>query len=382
LKFSEIEFVSATVKAIGRVASEIHEVTETCIFDLMGLVTSSPEAIIAESVVVIRYLIQKNPEEYQKVLKQMCILLEDITVPVARASIVWMVGEYYDLLSDIGADILRIIAKNYTEESDLVKLQALTLGAKLYLKEGDSVNLLFQYILNLARYDLSYDIRDRARLIRTVLFNPKEECGTLTERVSDIFLAKKPLSQISSSFHERSRFTIASLSHLVNHTVFGYEPLSDFPEKAPDSTVRDTFDDILPAQTSQVDKITSEDLFSGDIGNFYSSEEEEEESEEEEGSDLYGSENGFYSEESEGESGEEESGEEESGEEESGEELSGEEETESEYEEGSEDEEEGSEEESEEGSEEESEEEEEIVQPKSKRGSVQSKSNQILDFFD
>jgi len=380
LKFAEKDFVAATVKAMGRIASELPEITEACIHDLMALVTSNDEKVVAEAVVVIRHLIQKNPEEFGKLIKQMCLLLEDITVPVARASIVWMTGEYYDLVSDIAADSLRILAKNFSDEHDLVKLQALSLGTKLYLKEGESVNMLFQYVLNLARFDLNYDIRDRARLIRTILFNPKGNCGTLTERASEIFLTKKPVSQISSSFHERSRFAIGSLSHIVNHTVFGYEPLPEFPEKAPDSSVRNVLEDILPANTTQVDKLTAEDLFSGDIDTFYTDEEEEEE--EEEDSELAGSDDNFYSEEEEDEEeeDEEEEGEEEEDEEEEGEE--GEEEEEEDEEDGSE----YSGEEEEEEDEEEEEEEEEVPvknqHPSKKPALKNTQSNQLLDFFD
>lgn len=379
MRFSERDFVASTVKALGRVASEIPEVTESCIYDLMSLVTTSSEAVVAEAVIVIRHLLQKNPEAYGKLIKQMCILLEDITVPIARASIVWMTGEYYEIVPEIGPDTLRILAKSFADESDIVKLQALTLGAKLYLKEGDSVDMLFQYVLNLARFDLNYDIRDRARLIRTILFNPKDNCGTLTDKASEIFLAKKPISQVSSSFHERSRFTIGSLSHIVNHSTFGYEALPDFPEKAPDSSARNVLEDILPANTTQVDKLQTEDLFSGDVDHFYSEEEEEED---EEDSELVGSDDNFYSDEEETEeeeTDEEEDEEDEEEDEDEEDEESGEWETDEE-----EDEDEEDEDEEESGSEysgEESEEEEVPAKKAPAKKAASSKSNQLIDFF-
>jgi hypothetical protein len=46
-------------------------------------------------------------------------------------------------------------------QDDLVKLQALTLAAKLYVAGLERADVLLPYVLSLARYDLSYDVRDR-----------------------------------------------------------------------------------------------------------------------------------------------------------------------------------------------------------------------------
>jgi AP-3 complex subunit beta len=307
MRFPERQFVAAAIQAVGRVASEIPEVIETCIQALMGLISNKDESVIAESVIVIRHLLQQNPTEHKRVIGQMVILLEEVKVPVARASIVWMAGEYYDLIPEVGADVLRILARGFGEESDLVKLQALTLGTKLYIKDGEGIARLFQYVLNLARYDQSYDIRDRARFIRTILFDSRNTCSQLSEKAAELFLISKPQSQMNSQFHERSRFQISSLSHMVNHTVVGYEPLPDFPESKPDSSVRNTAD----STSFEIDRgtgITNKDLFAEDV-NFYEDEEDEEEEDDgfydeaeftdEDESEEEGDEEDFYSEESE-----------------------------------------------------------------------------------
>ena len=90
---------------------------------------------------------------------------------MARASIFWLVGQYSQNLEKVAPDILRKAAKSFINEADVVKLQIINLGAKLYsLNPTDQIlNLLFQYVLNLARYDLNYDIRDRARLLRGLI---------------------------------------------------------------------------------------------------------------------------------------------------------------------------------------------------------------------
>lgn len=62
-------------------------------------------------------------------------------VPVARASILWLIGEYCERVPKIAPDVLRKTAKTFTNEDDLVKLQILNLGAKLYLTNSKQVSL-------------------------------------------------------------------------------------------------------------------------------------------------------------------------------------------------------------------------------------------------
>lgn len=62
-------------------------------------------------------------------------------VPVARASILWLIGEYCERVPKIAPDVLRKTAKSFTSEDDLVKLQILNLGAKLYLTNSKQVSL-------------------------------------------------------------------------------------------------------------------------------------------------------------------------------------------------------------------------------------------------
>lgn len=70
-------------------------------------------------------------------------------VPVARASILWLIGEYCERVPKIAPDVLRKTAKSFINEDDLVKLQILNLGAKLYLTNSKQVRLKTrEYIYN------------------------------------------------------------------------------------------------------------------------------------------------------------------------------------------------------------------------------------------
>ncbi|KAM9138694.1 AP-3 complex subunit beta-1 [Pangshura tecta] len=237
VKSQDKQFAAATIQAIGRCATNISEVTDTCLNGLVCLLSNRDEIVVAESVVVIKKLLQTQPAQHGEIIKHMAKLLDTITVPVARASILWLIGEYCERVPKIAPDVLRKMAKSFTNEDDLVKLQILNLGAKLYLTNSKQTKLLTQYILNLGKYDQSYDIRDRTRFIRQLIV-PNEKSGALSKYAKKIFLAQKPAPLLESPFKDRDRFQLGTLSHTLNTKATGYLELSNWPEVAPDPSVR------------------------------------------------------------------------------------------------------------------------------------------------
>ncbi|NWX26362.1 AP3B1 protein, partial [Notiomystis cincta] len=237
VKSQDKQFAAATIQAIGRCATNITEVTDTCLNGLVCLLSNRDEIVVAESVVVIKKLLQTQPAHHGEIIKHMAKLLDNITVPVARASILWLIGEYCERVPKIAPDVLRKTAKSFTNEDDLVKLQILNLGAKLYLTNSKQTKLLTQYVLNLGKYDQSYDIRDRTRFIRQLIV-PNEKSGALSKYAKKIFLAQKPAPLLESPFKDRDHFQLGTLSHTLNSRAVGYLELSDWPEVAPDPSVR------------------------------------------------------------------------------------------------------------------------------------------------
>ncbi|XP_049650355.1 AP-3 complex subunit beta-1 isoform X3 [Accipiter gentilis] len=237
VKSQDKQFAAATIQAIGRCATNITEVTDTCLNGLVCLLSNRDEIVVAESVVVIKKLLQTQPAHHGEIIKHMAKLLDNITVPVARASILWLIGEYCERVPKIAPDVLRKTAKTFTNEDDLVKLQILNLGAKLYLTNSKQTKLLTQYVLNLGKYDQSYDIRDRTRFIRQLIV-PNEKSGALSKYAKKIFLAQKPAPLLESPFKDRDHFQLGTLSHTLNSRATGYLELSDWPKVAPDPSVR------------------------------------------------------------------------------------------------------------------------------------------------
>ncbi|XP_073724587.1 AP-3 complex subunit beta-2 isoform X7 [Misgurnus anguillicaudatus] len=237
IKSMDKDFVAASIQAIGRCATNIGEVRDTCLNGLVQLLSNRDELVVAESVVVIKKLLQMQPEQHSDIIKHMAKLIDNIQVPMARASILWLIGEYCEHVPKIAPDVLRKMAKSFTNEEDIVKLQIINLAAKLYLTNSKQTKLLTQYVLNLAKYDQNYDIRDRARFIRQLIV-PTDKSGALNKYAKKLFLALKPAPVLESPFKDRDHFQLGSLSHLLNAKASGYQELPDWPESAPDPSVR------------------------------------------------------------------------------------------------------------------------------------------------
>jgi AP-3 complex subunit beta len=94
--------------------------------------------------------------------------------------VLWLVGQY-SASTEPGAgpegivewapDVLRKTAKGFAAEPPMVKLQIITLAAKLLVlcPTDRTLALISGYVFSLAKYDLNYDVRDRARMITSLL---------------------------------------------------------------------------------------------------------------------------------------------------------------------------------------------------------------------
>lgn len=106
-------------------------IVERCLLQLMQLLSSKRETVVAESVVVIKKLLQlprpadefveegdlsERDAQLNDAVLQITRLFDEVTHAPARASIVWIVGEYVDKVKDYAPDILRQLAKSFAEE--------------------------------------------------------------------------------------------------------------------------------------------------------------------------------------------------------------------------------------------------------------------------
>ncbi|PGG97092.1 hypothetical protein GX51_07493 [Blastomyces parvus] len=278
---SQPDLVRESVRAIGRCAQSDTTTSARCLRLLLSQISSADDNLVSEALTVIRHLIQQDPASHKNTVVMLAKHLDTTTSPDARASIIWLVGEFagIDVGNNIAPDVLRILAKGFADESEAAKQQIVLLGAKVYLhhllnivettkntstnnddvnhgydhddlsrppfqeeqQEEDHITLLWQYILLLARYDTSYDLRDRARLYKSLLAVPSS-----TQLASLLLLAPKPVPFTPSPSETRKGLLLGTSTLVIGldagiHGLRGYEPLPDWvePGKEPDPKLRE-----------------------------------------------------------------------------------------------------------------------------------------------
>ncbi|KAH9856138.1 Adaptor protein complex beta subunit [Lenzites betulinus] len=158
----DVDFVRRSIKAIGQTAVKIDEAAERCVNVLLDLIASRVSYVVQEAVVIMKDIFRKYPSTYEGVIPTLCANLDELDEPEAKASLIWIIGEYAKKI-DNADELLGIFVDTFTEESYPVQLQTLTAVVKLYLQKPDSSQGLVQKILNTATKDCdSPDVRDRA----------------------------------------------------------------------------------------------------------------------------------------------------------------------------------------------------------------------------
>lgn len=275
---SEIDLIRESVRAIGRCAQSDPKNSHRCFRVLLNQISSFDNVLVSEVLTVMRHLIQQEPTSHRKTVVRLARNLDKTTSPEARATIIWLVGEFASLdpNNNIAPDVLRILTKGFADENEPAKQQIVLLAAKVYLlflqkqsahssREGDdtaepqgvaepsfdSVSLdhpipkLWNYIQLLARYDTSYDLRDRARLFSALLANPQS-----TQLAALLLLAPKPVPHSPSPSESRKGLMLGSTTLVLGRDVAGilglpgYQELPQWAEEGhePDPSLRDAAD--------------------------------------------------------------------------------------------------------------------------------------------
>jgi len=195
---SKPEFVVQAVQSITHVALKISSVADNCLRGLVKMLDSKCEVLACEAVVALRALLQQRQQNSDSglgsVLPHLVRYLEDLAAPTARASVVWIIGQYQREVPKLAPDVVRKLAKSFVGERQEVKQQIMGLSLKVWAfhslnatgksdtagftsEESKAVlprlEMLVDYILDLASYDNGWDIRDTARALRRLKASAK-----------------------------------------------------------------------------------------------------------------------------------------------------------------------------------------------------------------
>ncbi|KIP11063.1 hypothetical protein PHLGIDRAFT_125175 [Phlebiopsis gigantea 11061_1 CR5-6] len=277
---SDDELVKESIEAIGYCARLVPESAQQCLGILTSFIQSKHSIVVANAVIVLKLLVQSSLQQEglssnyssTSIISRLAYSFDKISHPQARACILWLVGQY--AASDVsqnGAqvgpegvvpwapDLLRKVALTFMQEEPIVRLQAVTLGAKLLvLSPSDrTLILLNRYVLSLARYDLNFDVRDRARMIGSLLSGvvsnlleddeEREDQGGVIlrrEQVKLVLLDGKLGPSPDTRIMANDNKSLGSLGAITGKDMIFDSVVPDWLEHGVESSLRDSEDDI------------------------------------------------------------------------------------------------------------------------------------------
>lgn len=229
----DMDIVKRAVKAIGQVAIKIESASERCVNTLLDLINTKVNYVVQEAIVVIKDIFRKYPG-YEGIIPTLCKCIDELDEPNARGSLIWIVGEYAEKISNAG-DILAGFVDGFMEEFTQVggteigqtemstdcrqtQLQILTAVVKFFLKKPDQpqAQTLVQKIFQSATAENDNpDVRDRAyvywrllssnpQIAKNVVLSDKPPITTTIQSLPPALLERllTELSTLASVYHK------------------------------------------------------------------------------------------------------------------------------------------------------------------------------------
>ncbi|KAJ9087047.1 AP-3 complex subunit beta, variant 2 [Entomophthora muscae] len=237
------DLARTSIRAMAKCIACSPKATARCLSALLNLLNDKNHMVVGEAITAIKQLLQSffSEDTTSSVLARLVHLFHKDyeTLPsVAKAAILWLVGQYSSLLVQYAPDIFRVAVRDFAEAEEEFKMQTLTLGIKLMAQFPDNrVSPFFSHLMALARYDRNFHVRDRARLIQGS-YTLSQGDGFLRNHLQGLFCDSKPAPTLNSLAQDRKRFSLGSASLQLNHQVRGYQPLPEWPLEQPDGSAR------------------------------------------------------------------------------------------------------------------------------------------------
>jgi AP-1 complex subunit beta-1 len=206
----DVEFVRKAVRAIGRVAIKLDRSAERCVTVLLELIATKVNYVVQESIVVIKDIFRRYPNRYESIIANLCDALDTLDEPEAKASMVWIIGEYCGRI-DNADELLEAFLENFYDENLAVQTQLLTAVVKLFLIKPSEAQGMVKRVLNMCTQDSDNpDLRDRGFVYWRLL-------SIDVEAAKAVVLSEKPpisddTNQIEASLLDQLILNLANLS--------------------------------------------------------------------------------------------------------------------------------------------------------------------------
>jgi vesicle coat complex subunit len=184
---SEVDatFVRKAISAVGRVAIRLPSSSPACVDVLAHLLESKTPHVVEEVAIVLQDVLRAYPGQFDAIINTLCQASELISDPVARAALVWIVGEHADRIRD-APSMLEVFLETIHEEIPAVQLQIVSAAVKTYLHCGQAAQRSAERAIQFSTMETdNADIRERGVIYQRML-------GTDVEATRRVVLAPKP----------------------------------------------------------------------------------------------------------------------------------------------------------------------------------------------
>ncbi|KAF9142680.1 AP-2 complex subunit beta [Mortierella sp. GBA39] len=211
----DVDFVRKAVRSIGRLAVKIESTAQRCVEALLELIQTKVNYVVQESIVVIKDIFRKYPNQYESIIGVLCENLDNLDEPEAKAAMIWIIGQYADRIEN-SDELLDDFLYTFLEETVEVQLALLTATVKLFIKRPTAGQDLVPKVLKWATEEVDNpDLRDRGyiywRLLSTdvaaakaVVLSEKPHISTETDNMDPVLLEELLLhiASLSAIYHK------------------------------------------------------------------------------------------------------------------------------------------------------------------------------------
>lgn len=166
----DAELSRRAIKSIGEIAMRIDGVADEMTMALLQLIDMDSSYVRAQAAAVLVNVVRVVPTLNIMVLPYLSRMLKRVEDATARASLIWMLGEFGDNIIE-APYMLENIINNYEEEQTVVvKLQLLSAAMKLFFKRPPEMHMMLGKLFGFALNETAnQDLHDRALLYYRLL---------------------------------------------------------------------------------------------------------------------------------------------------------------------------------------------------------------------
>ena len=214
------EIAISAVSTFGKICQKHESLYNPVTKHLVSLLKSKSPNISSQVIIVMRKLIAQDAQKNRKIIVHCAKNIENIVHPPARACALWIIGKYFKLIPTLAVETMRKISISFSKEPGLVKHQLLNSTSRILAETQDlRLDSVLKYLLQVGFYDVSYDVRDKCRLLQCFFYG--DAAGIDVKALFEDF---KEVGEVKEKGND---FVPMSLSFLIGNRVKGYERFYD-----------------------------------------------------------------------------------------------------------------------------------------------------------